>query len=51
LKGLVLSSTGISMRLEGDFQPVHQLRIRLDMRDGAGTTVRPTLYVTINALP
>ena len=40
----------LQLRLEKELQPVHQLRIRLDLRAADGTPVRQTVYLTINGV-
>jgi hypothetical protein len=52
LKGLGFPNKGktLYLMLENELQPVHQLRIRLDLRAADGTQVRQTVYLTINGV-
>jgi hypothetical protein len=50
--GATLSADGTTVELmTPDVQPVHQLRIQLDLRTADGKAVKQTVYATIHAVP
>jgi hypothetical protein len=48
--GVPMTGKWLGLETKQPLQPVHQLRIRLNLHDGDGNRVQPTIYLTINAI-